>query len=60
MVVWGGTLLAGPSDKLNSGAARDGTLRWHVVTKPDNSRIVSATYWDGSKWQDALDLSVKE
>jgi hypothetical protein len=54
------TLLAGPNDKLNSGAARDGTLRWHVVTKPDGSRNVSATYWNGSTFEDALNLTVRE
>jgi hypothetical protein len=31
-----------------------------VVTKPDGSRTVSATYWTGSKFEDALNLSVKE
>lgn len=47
-------VLAGPSDTLNSGAARDGTLRWHVITRPDRSRTVVASYWDGSAWQDAF------
>lgn len=45
---------AEPQDKLNTGAARDGTLRWHVVTRPDGSRSVSASYWDGSEWRDAI------
>lgn len=48
------TVLAGPTDTLNSGGARDGTLRWHVVTSPDGSRRVSASYWDGETWQDAV------
>lgn len=52
------TVLAGPADKLNSGASRDGTLRWHVVTRPDGSRSVSASYWDGTTWQDAISEQV--
>lgn len=47
-------MLAGPTDKINSGASRDGTLRWHVVTRPDGSRNVVAAYWDGSGWKDAF------
>src|SRR5690606_33144694 len=35
------TVLAGPADKLSSGAAKDGTLRWSVVTRPDGSRSVA-------------------
>lgn len=46
--------LAGPQDKLSAGASRDGTLRWHVVTRPDGSRSVSASYWDGTGWRDAI------
>ena len=52
------TVLAGPSDKLNMGAARDGTLRWHVVTRPDGARTVSASYWDGTEWQVAFEEQV--
>ena len=52
------TVLAGPADKLNSGASRDGTLRWHVVTRPDGSRVVGASYWDGTSWQEAIDEQV--
>ena len=51
-------MLAGPSDAINSGAARDGTLRWHVVSRPDGSRSVVASYWDGSGWQDAVRADV--
>ena len=51
-------MLAGPSDTINSGAARDGTLRWHVVSRPDGSRSVVASYWDGSGWQDAVRADV--
>lgn len=48
------TLLAGPADKIDSGASRDGTLRWHVVTSPDGGRSVVAEYWNGSAWQSAF------
>ena len=47
-------MLAGPSDTIRSGAARDGTLRWHVVAHPDGSRNVVAEYWDGTEWRDAI------
>ena len=43
-----------PSEKINSGHSRDGTLWWRVVTKADGSRRVTATYWDGSAWQVAF------
>jgi hypothetical protein len=51
-------MLAGPSDAISSGSARDGTLRWHVVTRPDGSRSVVTRYWDGSEWQTAFDEQV--
>ncbi len=51
-------LLAGPTDAISSGAARDGTLRWHAVVRPDGSRRVVAQYWDGSGWQTAFEEQV--
>src|SRR5690606_26907150 len=48
-------MLAGPENAIRSGAARDGTLRWHVVVRPDGSRSVVARYWDGEEWQTAFD-----
>ena len=51
-------MLAGPADTIRGGAAVDGTLRWHVVARPDGSRSVVARYWDGSAWQTALDERV--
>jgi len=32
----------------------DSTLYWNVQVKPDNSRKVTAHYWDGDKWQPAF------
>ena len=51
-------MLAGPQDAIRSGAARDGTLRWHAVVRPDGSRSVVARYWDGSEWQTAFEDQV--
>jgi hypothetical protein len=51
-------MLAGPADAIRSGAAADGTLRWHVVVRPDGSRSVVARYWDGSEWRTAFDEQV--
>jgi hypothetical protein len=51
-------MLAGPQDQIRGGAARDATLRWQVVVKPDNSRRVIVRTWDGSAWKDAFDLQV--
>jgi hypothetical protein len=51
-------MLAGPADAIRSGGAQDGTLRWHVVARPDGSRNVVARYWDGSEWQTAFDERV--
>ncbi|OYW47268.1 MAG: hypothetical protein B7Z33_00755 [Sphingomonadales bacterium 12-68-11] len=51
-------LLAGPEDQIRAGTARDGTLRWQVVVKPDGSRRVIVRRWDGSAWRDALDEQV--
>jgi len=47
-------MLAGPTETVSSGASRDGTLRWHVVVRPDGSRTVAASYWDGDTWRDAV------
>ncbi len=47
-------MLAGPADTVSSGASRDGALRWHVVARPDGSRTVTASYWDGDAWRDAV------
>lgn len=47
-------MLAGPGDAIRAGAARDGTLRWHAIVRPDGSRVVVASYWDGAAWQDAF------
>lgn len=51
-------MLAGPADAIRSGAARDGTLRWHVVVRPDGARQVVVRYWNGSEWQAAIDEQV--
>jgi hypothetical protein len=42
------------SAELRQGQSKDGTLRWAVVTSSDGSRRVSARYWDGAAWQDAI------
>jgi hypothetical protein len=47
-------MLAGPSDTINGGASRDGTLRWTVVVRADHSRTVAASYWNGTSWEDAF------
>jgi hypothetical protein len=38
----------------NQGISEDGTFYWHVATGADNARTVTAGYWDGSAWQQAL------
>ena len=36
------------------GMSEDGTFYWHVAVGPDNARTVTAGYWDGSEWQQAV------
>jgi hypothetical protein len=49
-----GVPITEPQDQFNGGQSRDGTLQWHVVTRPDGSRTVDAIYWDGSDWAVAV------
>ncbi len=43
-----------PGDQFSNGRSDDGTLQWHVITRPDGSRKVDAVYWGGSDWQVAI------
>ena len=43
-----------PSAGLHQGASRDGTLVWQVSARADGARSVTARYWDGTSWQDAI------
>jgi hypothetical protein len=36
------------------GLSEDGTFYWHVAVGANNARTVTAGYWDGSAWQQAL------
>ena len=39
---------------VHQGTAKDGTLYWQVVAETGGARRVSAQYWDGSAWQQAI------
>lgn len=41
------------------GTSADGTLVWNVLVRPDNSRHVTVSLWDGGAWQVVLDLDAK-
>jgi len=49
-----GVPITAADEQFNGGQSDDGTLQWHVITRPDGSRTVDAIYWDGSAWQVAL------
>jgi hypothetical protein len=36
------------------GVSEDGTFYWHVAVGAGNARTVTAGYWDGASWQQAL------
>ena len=47
-------VVAAPEESLRDGTSADGTLTWLVGVRPDGSRRVSVSYWNGESWQRAF------
>lgn len=45
---------AASAGSVHQGRSKDGTFTWQVVTGADGGRMVSASYWDGSAWRQAI------
>lgn len=42
-----------------SGVSEDGTFYWHVAVETGGGRTLTAGYWDGAGWQEALEERVE-